>query len=228
MRPNRYQFDVLCRPEGDFRARKTAEWLGLMEIAFGLSGLYDNNSQAIEISDKSLGSIFDKRVNKRSPWLGVNCDFFSIPPIQRDDRTIRFEVSTGKAVGKPFNDFFRVVGMGGELSVPDLQYFRRMIEIFLPFEAYVSESANETGMEAYKRQQSVPKFDRPVLIRGYHYLDKGMAEAIGGIAYCLSAPAWRVDLFCTGVLIQLTECLFDTNSAEHLQIQQGVMKYFDL
>jgi len=55
-----------------------------------------------------------------------------------------------------------------------------------------------------------------------------MAISLGGIDYCLKAPAWRVERFCEGVLIQLVEGLFDTDNPKHVQIQRDAMKYFGI
>jgi len=55
-----------------------------------------------------------------------------------------------------------------------------------------------------------------------------MADSIGGIKYCLKAPAWRVRRFCEGVLIELVPGLFDSEKPEHLRIQEEAMTYFQL
>jgi len=61
---------------------------------------------------------------------------------------------------------------------------------------------------------------------GFHYVDEAMARSIGGIDYCLRAPAWKVERFCQGVLIQLVRGLFDSENPEHCRIQKETMKYF--
>jgi hypothetical protein len=110
--------------------------------------------------------------------------------------------------------------------VPDFDYFEKSIKIFKPFEAYLSEGDNEFALDAYDRQS--PKFDKPAIIRGFHYLDEGMARAVGGIKHCLKAPAWHVERFCEGVLIELVPGLFDNSNPEHIRVQEEVMDYFDL
>ncbi len=55
-----------------------------------------------------------------------------------------------------------------------------------------------------------------------------MARSIGGIDYCLKAPAWKVERFCEGVLIRLVPGLFDPTNPEHLKIQRQAMKYLKL
>jgi len=83
-------------------------------------------------------------------------------------------------------------------------------------------------LDAYDRQQAIPKFDRPAIIRGFHYLDEFMSRSVGGIDYCLRAPAWNVQRFWNGVLIELVPGLFDSTNPEHLRIQEMAMKYFGL
>ncbi len=55
-----------------------------------------------------------------------------------------------------------------------------------------------------------------------------MARSIGGIDYCLKAPAWHVERFCEGVLIELVPGPFDSSNPDHLEIQEDVMAYFDM
>ena len=154
-------------------------------------------------------------------------DFFSVPPGKRDDNTVRFEIHTGTHPDKIFIDFYDI-SIGEGRKVPDLSYFERSIQILKPFEAFLSEFDNEDALDSYDRQQAIPKFDKPALIRGFHYLDEGMARSIGGIDYCLKAPAWKVERFCEGVLIRLVPGLFDPENPEHLKIQRQAMKYFKL
>jgi hypothetical protein len=141
--------------------------------------------------------------------------------------TVRFEIHTGTNPDEVFVDSYDI-SIGESSKVPDFDYFEKSIEIFKPFEAYISEFKNESKLNSYDRQQAIPGFSKPAIIRGFHYLDKGMADSIGGIKYCLKAPAWRVRKFCEGVLIQLVPGLFDPTNPDHLQIQEHAMAYFRL
>jgi hypothetical protein len=78
------------------------------------------------------------------------------------------------------------------------------------------------------RQRANPGFTRPAIIRGLHYLDKKTARSIGGVNYCLKAPAWRVEKFCEGGLIELVPGLFESKNPERLRVQRDVMDYFDV
>ncbi len=154
----------------------------------------------------------------------MNVDFFSIQPKLRRNETVCFEIHTGTYTGEKFVDTYHV-SVSDCPPVPDFKYLRRSIEIFRPFEAFLSESKNEKEMDAYDRFQTFG-FSRPSIIRGFHYLDETFAESIGGMDYCLKAPVWKVERFCEGVLIQLNEGVFDTENPSHLDAQQKVMKYF--
>jgi hypothetical protein len=92
----------------------------------------------------------------------------------------------------------------------------------------LKRAKSEHKLDAYAREQAIPKSHKPAIIRGFHYLDKGMARSIGGIRYCLKAPAWRVRRFREGILIELVPGLFDSSNPKHLEIQEDVMAYFNL
>jgi hypothetical protein len=198
-----------------------------MKEAFGISELYDKRDRPVRLTLSNLQSIFQKNISKHFPEVGANVDFFSLPPGKRDNNTVRFEIHTGTHRDEIFIDFYDI-SIGEGRKVPDLSYFEKSIEILRPFEAFLSEFNNEISLDWYDRQQAIPKFDKPAIIRGFHYLDKGMARSIGGIDHCLKAPAWKVERFCEGVLIRLVPGLFDPENPEHLKIQRQAMKYFKL
>jgi hypothetical protein len=222
-----YSFGQQCRPRGDLRVAEIIDFLTLMKEAFRIPELYDKRNRPVHLTPSDLHNIFLKKIDKRFPGIGVNVDFFSIPPGKRDDNTVRFEIHTGTHTDKIFIDFYDI-SIGEARQVPDLSYFEKSIQILKPFEAFLSESDNEDALDWYDRQQAIPKFDKPAIIRGFHYLDEGMARSIGGIDHCLKAPAWKVERFCEGVLIRLVPGLFDPKNPEHLKIQRQAMKYFKL
>jgi hypothetical protein len=224
---NSYSLSQACRPRGDFRTDELVAYLSLMKKAFRFAVLYDKNSKPVEITANVLQIIFERNVDKGFPGIGVCVAFFSIPPRNRDMNTVRFEIHTGTNPDEVFVDSYDI-SIGESSKVPDFDYFEKSIEIFKPFEAYISEFKNESKLNSYDRQQAIPGFSKPAIIRGFHYLDKGMADSIGGIKYCLKAPAWRVRKFCEGVLIQLVPGLFDPTNPDHLQIQEHAMAYFRL
>jgi hypothetical protein len=222
-----YSLSQRCRPRGDFRIAEVIDFLTLMKEAFRIPELYNKRNKPVSLTPWDLQNIFQKNVSKHFPEIGATVDFFSIPPNKRDNNTVRFEIHTGTHPKEIFIDFYDI-SIGEARKVPDLSYFERSVQILKPFEAFLSEFDNEDKLDSYDRQQAIPKFDKPALIRGFHYLDEGMARSIGGIGHCLKAPAWKVERFCEGVLISLVPGLFDPENPEHLKIQKQAMKYFKL
>ena len=223
---NSYKFHQLCLPRNDFRLKEIVEWLDLMRVAFEIECFYNSKSKPIELSENNLQIIFEKNRDKRFPKIGSTDHFFSRPPKLRHDETVRFEIHTGTHCGEKFVDTFDV-SIGNRPAVPHFKHLKQSIEIFHPFEAYLSESKNESDMNAYDRFQAAG-FNKPAIIRGFHYLDETFARSIGGTEYCLKSPVWKVEQFCHGVLIQLIEGVFDTRNPSHLEAQRLAMKYFKM
>jgi len=224
---NSYMFRQTCRPRGDFRINELTEFLHLVKEAFGCSALYDSKSNPLDLTASKLRETVERGVDKIFPSIGATLDFFTIAPRKWDKNTVRIEIHTGTHPDKIFVDSYDLA-IGEARKVPDFDLFEKSIKIFRPFEAYLEEGQNESKLDAYGRQQAIPKFDKPAIIRGWHYLDKGMARSIGGIHYCLNAPAWRVRRFLDGVLIELLPVPFDSSNPEHVEIQEEAMAYFGL
>jgi len=197
-----------------------------MQEAFGLDRLYEKNSEPVELQEPGLLHAFERKRDKRFPGIGISIDFFSLPPKERRAETVRFEIHTGTNSDEPFLDTFNV-SIGYSSPVPHSNYLKRSIEILRPFEAFLSEDHNEENLHSYERQRTTPGFTRPAIIRGFHYVDEGLARSIGGLDHCLKAPAWKVERFCDGVLFQLIDGgLFDNDNAAHVEAQRRIMDYF--
>jgi hypothetical protein len=222
-----YNFDQLCRPSGDFRVPEIVNFLYLVLEAFQISVLYGSDNKAENISEENLEKEFEKEAKKLLPGVGVNMHFFSIPPRKRDLDTIFVQIHSGSEPDGPLIDSFSV-SVNEKKLLPNFDYFEKFIKIFKPFEAFLADRDNEFQLDSYNRQRAIPQFSKPAIIRGLHYLDKNMARSIGGINYCLKAPAWHVDRFCEGVLIDLVPGVFDSSNPEDLEAQQDVMAYFDM
>jgi len=197
-----------------------------MEVTFQRMSLYDSDGEPVELTSKEIRRFMEEAVDKRFPSLGASVEFFTISPLKRDNNTVRIEICTGTHGGEPFIDSCDL-SIGGPWKVPDLSYFEQSIKILRPFEAFLAEDENEYQLDAHGILQTT-RFKKPEIIRAFHYLDAEMARSIGGIEYCLEAPAWRVERFCDGVLIQLVPVLFDSTNSRHLQVQKDVMRYFKL
>ncbi len=222
-----YMFRQWCRPRGDFRVNEMVEFLGLLQAAFQWPALYDHRNRIVDPTPEAIHQRCVKETDRVFPSLGASLSLYSIPPRKRDDRTRVIEIRTGVQPGERSNDRYNV-SLGDGSDVSDLVPFLRSITIFRPFEAFIQEDENEYRLDAYDRQNATPGFVVPAIIRGFHYLDEGMADSIGGIDHCLKAPAWDVQEFCEGVLIRLVPGLFDPENPEHLRIQTQAMEYFGL
>jgi hypothetical protein len=222
-----YIFRQRCRPQGDLRIPQVMEFLDLVKEAFRCSALYDRKNMTVNLTETELWKVFKRGTNRLFPTVGATMYFYTIPPRNRDDNTVAIEIHTGTQTEEIFIDTYNI-SMGDKSKLPDFHYLERSIEIFKPFEAFLAEKENEAGLDAFNRQQADPRFSRPAIIRGFHYLDEGMARSIGGIDYCLNAPAWRVRRFCEGVLIEVVPGPFDSRNPDHVQIQKHVMAYFDM
>lgn len=222
-----YIFRQRCRPQGDLRVPQVIEFLDLAKKAFRCPTLYDSRDMAVDLTETGLRKVFKRATNRLFPTVGATKYLYTIPPGKRDDNTVAIEIHTGTHTEERFIDTYNI-SMDHKNKLPDFHYLERSIEIFKPFEAFLAEHENESRLDAFNRQQADPGFSRPAIIRGFHYLDQGMAEAIGGIDYCLYAPAWRVRRFCEGVLIEVVPGPFDSSNPDHVQIQEHVMAYFDM
>ena len=220
-------FRQRCRPQGDYRIDQILEFLALIQEAFQCPNLYDSNSRVVDLKKESLLKIFEKAAKRLLPDLGATEFFYTIAPKKRDNNTVAVEIHTGTKPGEVLIDTYNI-SMDNPSKLPKFDYFCKFIEIFEPFEAFVAETDNEFTLDSYNRQHDIPQFSRPAIIRGFHYLDEAMARSIGGISYCLKAPAWHVEEFCNGVLIWLVPAPFDSGNAEHLEAQKEIMDYFKM
>jgi len=112
--------------------------------------------------------------------------------------------------------------------LPALSYFRRSIELCRPTEAFIIDNKNEDDLQSQERQRRFPNFERPAIVRWFHYLGRDLVQLLGGIEYCLRTPAFKTEQFCGGILLQLTEEPFDAASREHQECQLQAMRFLGL
>jgi hypothetical protein len=222
-----YNFDQLCRPKGDFRVPEISDFLYLVREAFDLPVLYDSKSKRVDLSEESLEKKCREEAKKLLRGLGAYLYFCTIPPRKMDPNTVTIEIHTGTDAEENSIDSYNIL-IGAKKRIPDFEYFEKSIRIFKPFEAFLADHENEFQLKARDRQRAIGGFTKPAIIRGLHYLDEDMAKSIGGVNYCLKAPAWQVNRFCEGVLIDLVPGVFDSTNPEHLEAQENVMAYFDM
>ncbi len=227
---NKYEFRLRLRPIGKFRENEVVCLLKLIQKTLNIRNFFDNEDKTVELNPIFMKIRFENKLSKKNKYfkdIGVNVSFFTIPPSKRDNSTLRINIHTGTQPEVKQIDFCSI-SLHGKENIPDFTYLRKTIEIFRPFEGYLEEAKNESNLASFDRQRKYKDFIKPVIIRGLHYFDESLSNSIGGIDYCLKAPAWKVERFCEGVLIQLTEDIFDPEIPEHLEIQKEVMKYFSI
>jgi hypothetical protein len=226
--PPSWRFVQVCWPRGDFRVEEILRFFALMQPAFGLSTLYYRRGKPVELSAAALEKRF-KGIMRREilPGYGASEDFFTVLPSQRGGNNVGFTITTGTQPGGKYIDMYNIdIGEAGK--VPDRSHLKQSIEIFNPFEAYLSDSRNEAALRLHRRRQAIPDLRRPAMIAGFHYLDEVLARSVGGIDHCLKAPAWRASRFCKGVLFELTQGLFENDNREHRDVQRRVMEHLGI
>jgi hypothetical protein len=224
----RYQLVQRCRPLGDYRVPQVLEFLQQAQSMFGIS-TFVSPEFAVEtesLSERSLQQLLDQARQKApSPTAGVDLDIHGA--VGNTGDLIRFELHCGTHPDGIFVDFFNLdFGRNGPTPTPAL--VRIGVEALLPFEAFVAELNNEHTMRAYARQNAIPGFSRPAIIRWIHYLDATLVDSVGGVSRCMSAPVAAVHEIQDGILIQLTFDPFDPENQEHLAIQQNAIRHLGL
>jgi hypothetical protein len=225
--PN-FKYCQRCRPRSDLRTVEILDGLIRIKQTLSISNYFDAEDNQIILSYESLQQRFEKQLSKEPfPEIGVIKSLFSIPPSSQDDLTVSIDIQTGTDKNSKFIDSLNL-SLKDEIDTLKISLLKDLIKIFKPFEADLRESFNERNLNSYMRQKAIPDFSRPAIIRWFHYIDLQLVEALGGLEFCLDAPAWKVEEFCEGILFQLCEEVFDPNNSEHLQIQLEVMKYFSM
>jgi hypothetical protein len=118
--------------------------------------------------------------------------------------------------------------LGFPRPIGDLSFFRKSIELIRPFEAFIAIEDNERSLNAYEKQRRFLNFERPPILRWFHYVDSNLADSIGGVDRCLAAPVFKAEQLCDGVLLQVTSEWFDNSNPEHRAVQLEAMRYLGL
>jgi hypothetical protein len=194
----------------------------LVSEAFGVPGWLDSDGQIISLTTGFL-----------EPWLRSSRNGREL----EEFGALRLLESTGD---RP--SIYVTVGTSGEDSplnginvdftkwhgVPNLRFFRKLIKLVHPVEAQIFEFENDREL-THKLQQKpwpwMPEDGRPTALHWFHYLDYPMVQKLGGLEHCLKTPAHKVEPFCDGALIQLTEEPFEPDNPQHLEIQQRAMEH---
>jgi len=195
---------------------------------FGISAFVfpESSAETESLSERFLQQLLDQAQQRApAPTVGVDLDIHGAVGDTGD--FIRFELHCGTHPDEIFVDFFNL-DFGPSGPTPTASLVRSGVDALFPFEAFVAELNNEHTMRAHARQNAIPGFSRPAIIRWIHYLDSTLVASIGGVSRCMSAPVAAIHEIQDGILIQLTFDPFDPENQEHLAIQQNAMRHFGL
>jgi len=222
-----YRYVQRYRPTGNTLKCEVGVFISALLPQLGNPPLFDARGSKIACQESALSELITERLElTQFPECGVDFDLYAG---SGDPETVsRFEFHVGTAIGEIFIDFFALQYARGLPPINDEQLVKQLIVIGDPFEAFLGENNNEFELKAKKRQNRIPDFVRPAIIRGLHYLGKNQVENLGGIDACLNAPASSVLRLEEGVLIRLVDGVFDAKNVEHLKKQADVMSYFEM
>jgi hypothetical protein len=225
---NHYKLVQRCRPEGADRLPELLEFFeGSVELLGITSFDVPEFDQIVETPSHDFLVSVLKRARQKAIAPSVGVDFDIHGSIGNTGCFVRFEVHCCTYPDEIFIDFINI-DFGREGPEPTRELLERGICIFSPFEAYISELGNEHSMDAYSRQRKISGFSRPAVVRWLHYLDRDLANSVGGIPHCVRAPMAFAQEIHRGVLIQLTAEPFDSENSKHLAIQRMAMDYLGI
>lgn len=221
----RFTFEQRCVPQGIVRVAEAVGFLTAMRNGLGLKELRDADGNIVELTEGHLTTLIAHELAQQQfPTVGGEVHLFG----ERGGLSVRLEFRTGIAQGEKFREFFNTCLDPG-MELPSVQFLEESINNVKPYEAFVSEAENEDFWNSYDREFSVAgKFEKPALIRWFHYFDEEVVKALGGFDHCLQAPAWDARRFNQGVILQLTERPTEMTKATGREIQRQVMDFFAL
>lgn len=215
-----YQFFQRCHPKGSVRAAHVAQFVKLMSEAFDVR-FWTHRGQRIDTDESAIQPYLQSLIDPQMPGAGISLVLAS----HHEENPILIMIATGADEwGREFFD----VDFSQRRILPDLLYFRRSIILCTPFEAFIADKMNELDLNSYERQRRFPNFERPAIVRWFHYISSGIVDTLGGVEYCMNTPAFKTEQFCEGVLLQLTETPFDPNNPLHKDIQFRAMNHLRL
>jgi hypothetical protein len=221
---NRYKFSMVFPPENDLRIAEVATFLDIMREAFGVSDWRTSGDEIFPITTDQVARYLGAKIRKnQSKGVGI----MTLIP---DEGNYPIMICTSTGSNEYLWDYMEVEFHAAD-GVPDLFYFARCIEACHPTVAEISHCDNKHALNFAGRsyaQGRLGESRRPVIISWFHYFDNHIAEEFGGMAHCLRTPAYRVELFCEGILIQLTSNPFDPVSDQDLLAQRKAMQHLGL
>ena len=220
----KYQFTMKCLARGEIRAADVIAFVNLMQEAFNRTEWVDTEGRPVELEKLAMeralrGDTPDQEIERFGvTWVAKSTG---------DSPSILLSVATG---GQKFAPNWFTADFSLTQELPDLSYFRKAIELIRPFEAVILDLDNDESLRSMGVVVSrmAPPASRVTSLRWFHYLDRNLTDKVGGISCCLTTPAYRVEPFCDGVLIQLTDEPFNAQNPEHCLVQCRAMQFLGI
>ncbi len=215
-----FQFLQRCRPKNDLRTSDVSGFLRLMSEAFDVQ-FWTYRGGKVDLAESAIERRLRSLIDPQMPGAGASWVLSS----HGGESPIIVRLATGSDEwGRDFFD----VDFSHVQFLPDLSYFKRSIELCKPFEACIVDNKNEIELDSQERQRLSPNFQRPSIVRWFHYFGKPLVSALGGYDQCLATPAFKTERFRDGVLLQLTEEPFEACNSQHRERQRLAMRHLAL
>lgn len=225
---NSYRYVQRYRPSTANRVPGLVSFIRETLVLLGDPPLFDDEDNQIECTESTISELVQKAKQTMPAGLGASIDLFA--GTASTENISRYELGVGTTPGKILIDFYGLQFSPTASIDPfwDSNAIKALLSIEVPFEAFLAENNNEWNLNAKQRQNKIPGFSRPALIRGVHYLGQEMVDNLGGLEKCLKSPAHTAEPFRGGVLLRLVQGVFDPANPSHLAVQSGVMDYFGM
>jgi hypothetical protein len=215
-----YIFELTWRAANDLRVEEVVSTISILKDGFGLPHLYTEDGP-FPITKDTIQKLFEEKRRETGVLLALPAF-----PMKEQSEGMVFRVTVGSPPEPSIFRDYLILYIGDCNVSGKVGYLERCIVVATPAEAYLGDEQNEHALHFFERARATENILRPAIIRWFHYMDHRMVESLGGIDFCLRAPAWRAWEFHQGVIIQLTEQRFEPTNPDHLKVQEEVMRYF--
>lgn len=223
---NSFRFVQRFRPSVENRIPHLISFIKLTLPLIGEPPLFDSNDNEIECNEASILKLITAAKKEVPNGAPTNFDLFAG---KGDPNNVhRYEFCIGTSPGKIFIDFFALQFGGIDSLKFGLDTLKLLIDVSMPFEAFLAENNNEFDLNSKGRQNRIQGFKKPAIIRGLHFLDSDMVRSLGGVSFCHKAPAYLIEDYGGGVIIQLVADNWDSQNLVHKSIQAQSNNYFGL
>ena len=183
-----FAFYMNWNAANDMRLSEVMETMLILKEAFGFPDVYTEEGP-FPITEESFCRIIEKKATKTGLFL--------VLPAYRQEEPegMAFRMVIGSpSEPRLFRDYL-ILNIRDWVGVDKLGYMEKCVDATTCAEAFVSDWRNEEALNFFDRDKAVFYCGRPGIIRWWHYMDNKMVKNLGGLDFCLKAPAWRVRQF---------------------------------